>query len=285
MKHVLFIFCSVLIICTSVAYSQADIDYECRISEKFKSPVHSVVNIKFPDGTKDMLNSDTSKLVQFVKTGYFNQAGDYLLTVNFSVGDSINETTDYGFTLNNKELEVEIFLSIGYSKKIVKVNEKRVEKQLIPKGYISVSKIYNSPESVSLVLDSIKESKPHSGPFFSLINNSSDTLYGEYLPGYFWGGLHYEDNDSLWQKELIADIDLLFKTEPPLLPGSSSIASVGSFGIRAKGKIKAGNYRYTLYYSLMEPDLGYSLYKDKDNFEWWAKTNEFYKLVYRFKVE
>jgi hypothetical protein len=104
--------------------------------------------------------------------------------------DSINETTDYGFTLNNKEINVAIYVSYEY---FWTVNENRHwdGKPKIPMGSICIAKTYNSLESISIVLDSTKSSKYCSGPFFRLTNNSKDTLYGNYSPGYFWGTRGY----------------------------------------------------------------------------------------------
>lgn len=70
-------------------------------------------------------------------------------------------------------------------------------------------------------------SKDHS---LKIKNNSKDTLYGEYLPGYFWGTLSYIRNDSILATRT-GRIDYTFDNPPPLYPDSVKIATVGSFGL------------------------------------------------------
>ena len=107
-------------------------------------------------------------------------------------------------------------------------SSKWVETRRTNKGYISVIRYLIPPETVEIQLGI--NQRVGLTPIFDLVNNSSDTLYGEYLPGYFWGQISYLINDSTWSRKIVGHIDLNFKNIDPLYPGSSSIATVGSFG-------------------------------------------------------
>ena len=122
---------------------------------------------------------------------------------------------------------------------------------------------------------------PYFGPFFKIKNNSHETFYGEYLPGYFWGTLSYIRNDSILRTS-IGHIDTDFIDSPPLYPKSTKIATVGSFGLSRK--LKSFEYRFEVLLK-KKYEVIWNIYKEQPNFVWEESTNEYFKLKYDFKVD
>ena len=127
-----------------------------------------------------------------------------------------------------------------------------------------------------------KLTKQHNILYFIIKNNSKDTLYGEHLPGYFWGTLSYRKNDStLFTK--IGILDYMFVDSPPLYPDSIKYATVGSFGLTKK--LVPFEYRFEVMLADKRQSQGIGVYKELKHIIWWAGTKNYYKLKYDFKVD
>ena len=266
-----------------ISFGQVDLRFDYGYSDDFIQPIYSEIKMQFPNKKIDKLYSDTLKSVELLKQDYFLFSGNYLLTINFSDNNLVKDSAEYSFAINGLETDISISIDFHYNEKLYKVNDQWIKKEKIPKGYISVTKYYESPESIKISLENLESTDGYKAPFFRLINNSRDTLYGEYLPGYFWGSLYISTNDSTWSRKKIGTIDTEFVDSPPLFPDSSKIATVGSFGVY--NKLPNFFYIYELLFSKNGNTHGLSKYLDNRCMEWWAITEEFYRLLYKFKIE
>lgn len=263
-------------------FGQIDLQFEYDYSDEFTKAVYSEIKMQFPNKMNDKLYADTLKSVEFTKADYFLISGNYFLSIYFSNNSGIRDSISYSFELDGTETDISIGISFRYYEKLYKENEQWIKKEKIPKGYISITKYYKSPESIKISLENLK-SEDYKGPFFKLINNSRDTLYGEYLPGYFWGSLYISLNDSTWSSKKIGVIDTEFVDSPPLYPDSSKIATVGSFGLYRN--LPNFFYKYELLLSKTGNSHSLSKYVDDNYMEWWTMTENFYRLTYKFKID
>lgn len=116
-----------------------------------------------------------------------------------------------------------------------------------------------------------------------LTNNTKETIYGRYLPYYYWGTLRSQTKSG-WGPDYFGELDLDFAERSLLTPGSVAIATVGSFGY--SNDLEKDHYRYKLLYSTEDKTNSWEI-KDSQNknFTWKCKTAKYYRLVYVFKVE
>jgi hypothetical protein len=152
-------------------------------------------------------------------------------------------------------------------------------------GHIVVTKYYKPAQNIEIQYIKMKDpDEYYKEPFFLLKNNSNDTIYGEYLPGYFWGAISYLREDSTWTNQFGGQIDYNFSSRPPLYPDSTTIASVASFGWR--NNLPKMHYKYRVLYSINKfYGHGLSKYLEKQSFVWWADTKSFYRLSYEFDIK
>jgi hypothetical protein len=270
-----------LLSCTRII-GQIDLQLNYSYSEDLNKTISSKIALQFPNRKTANLYADTLKSFELLKADYLSIPGSYLLTIYFSDNNTIRDSIDYGIVIDGKETDIEIDISFHYNERLQKVNNQWIKKEKIPKGYISVRKYFQPPESIKISLSNLESNDSFQGPFFRLVNNSRDTLYGEYLPGYFWGSLYISTNDSTWSRKKIGIIDTEFVDSPPLLPDSIKIATVGSFG--AYYKLPKCSYKYELLLSNTSTH-GLTKHIDNDCMEWWATTENFYRLIYKFKIE
>ena len=148
---------------------------------------------------------------------------------------------------------------------------------------ISVIKYYKPPKSIKLTLINL-EPADVKNPVFRLDNFSHDTLYGYFLPGYFWGALKHKLDNSTWSNKSYGTLDLNFVRRPPLYPDSSKIASVGTWGIDS---LQKGSYKYELAVSTMWNGVEGEVneYLDHDSIKWQAGVHKYYKLEYEFEIK
>ena len=273
-----------LVLISVKLFGQTDLKLNYKYSEDFKRPVFSVIKLHFPSGKIEKLYSDTLKKIDLFKPHYIEESGNYSLSVLFANNNLKTDSLTYDFKLNGKETDVKIDISFYIDRQRIRQGGQWLEKPPIPHGIIYVTKYYKAPKSVLINLDSTKlGDEDYKGPFFKLTNNSRDTIYGEYLPGYFWGTLSIQRNDSTWSRKYTGNIDMEFVGKPPLSPDSSRIATVGSFGMFKK--LAKTSYCYELLFTKDKKSRGASLYENHETFQWWAITDEFYRLKYKFKIE
>ena len=272
----------IFILMSSNLLGQTDLKFEYHCNKEFIRPIRTDIMLKFPNGRIEKLLSDTMRSLEYFKKGYFRKSGNYLLSIRSTGLDSKTVSTDYRFVLNGKENEVKIDISFHYNSKLSNENGNWNDKQVKTDALISVIKYYESPKSIELSLEDL-ESEDIPSPFLKLTNYSKDTIYGEYLPGYFWGSLSIGINDSTWTNKRIGIIDTELDNRRPLYPDSSTIATVGTWGY--KNHLIKNKYKFELLFTTNWFSRGLSKYKDTDSINWWAGTKEFYRLIYKFEIK
>lgn len=280
MRYVRFKYSLALLLLSSRLFGQIDLRFDYELSD-FRDIVKSDISLIIPNGNKVQLYFDTIKKYHDLKKNYFTQTGQYTVDCKYLINSKYIDSVCYSFELSGEENEIEISVDLGQDINSKWIKNKWTELSRKNKCYISIIKYFESPKSIKLKLANIESSEYYKGPFFTLINLSKDTIYGEHLPGYFWGSLSFI-NDSTRSRELIGQIDMNFVDMPPLFPDSSRIAMVGSFGLF--NKLSPSKYEYKLLFSRTGNTHGYKKYIDSVTTEWWAKTENFYRLIYDFEI-
>jgi hypothetical protein len=280
MRHIRFKYGLVLILLSSRLLGQIDLRFDYELSD-FRVIVKSDISLTIPNGNKVQLYLDTIKKYHDLKKNFFTQPGQYKLNCKYLINSKCIDSISYSFELNGDENEIELSVDLGQDINSKWIKNKWTELSRKNQCYISIVKYFESPESIKLKLANIESSEYYKGPFFTLTNSSKDTIYGEHLPGYFWGSLSFI-SDSIWSRELIGQIDLNFVDMQPLYPDSSRVAMVGSFGLF--NKLPPNKYEYKLLFSTTGNTHSYRKYLDNITSEWWAKTESFYKLIYEFEI-
>jgi hypothetical protein len=204
----------------------------------------------------------------------FLSENEYILSVEI-IG---KETLDYPFTLLGNETDIEI--NVNFNAKYDLFSEHKSKEN----GRVEILKYYNFIHNLDIqYLPNLKGSEYYKSPFFSLKNNSNDTIYGEHLTGYFWGSISFL-KDSVWSNDYFGMLDYNFAGALPLFPDSVTITQVGSFGWR--NDLPKNHYKYTLLYTTDKNiSRGAKRYLETDNFVWWARTTKYYRLMYEFDIE
>ena len=266
-------------------YERNDINFSFELGDEIASTSKARILLKTPK--KEILNlfTDTISKYEFSKRHYFKSKGKYTLSIYFESKTYGADSLNYDFKLNGMELNVSISISFDYRERLIKQKDIYVEGNKVLNGYIRLNKYYDTPETIEIQFDADEcGNEFYHGPFFTIKNNSLDTLYGEHLPGYFWGTLSFMRNDSIL-RTFIGILDYNFVDSPPLYPDSTKVATVGSFGIPRK--LIPFEYRFEVMLSKEYQGMGngIGIYKEQPNFDWWAGTKEYYKLKYDFKID
>lgn len=263
-------------------YGQNDFKFSYECGNEIKRPFKTKILLKHPDNTTSNLLIDTVSKYNFSEMNYLKFKGKYTLSIWFETDDYGKDSLEYDFDLNGNEIISDISVSFDFSERLIKKGDIFIKGNKVLNGYIRVNKYYSAPKSIDILLG--KENlgdEYYKGPFFEIKNNSSDTLYGEHLPGYFWGTLSYIRNDSTLYT-CIGNIDYEFGDSPPLYPDSTKYATVGSFGLSRT--LTPFEYRFEVLLAKKWQSQGIGVYKERQNIDWWAGTKEYYKLIYDFKV-
>ena len=258
------------------AHGQCDMQITYTVQD-LKSPVLGTLKLIRPDGTTTTLFKSKSK--QGIIDCRLEQKGEYRLIVSLDGKSSFKESMAQEFSINGEELRVETSIILRLEDKDLRDWKCR---ESIPSGHFLITKYSNPSPLVSMkylyTMTGKKGEFP--GPYFSVINESQDTLYGEWLDGYFWGRL------SVWKdggyKALGIRIDTTWIEQPPLYPNSEITALVGSFG----RFIPYGKYRFDLYYSTERSNKGsMSLLRETSSFRWWGAVENWHLLTCDFEVD
>lgn len=255
------------------ANGQCDMQVSYAVKD-LQTPVHGTVKLTCPDGKSTVILSDTCNKEDV--TCRLDQRGNYRLSV--SLDGASTESWEQSFRITGEEYRVETKIHFRLEPKDMRDWNCR---DSISSGHFLITK-YSAPSPLVRIKYSHTTSGQQGefpGPFFHVINQSQDTLYGEWLPGYFWGNL------SVWKDEgyttLGAVIDTNFVDQPPLAPGSNTMAWVGSFG----RVIPYGKYRFSLYYSTEGSPKGSTrLLSETDSFRWWGAVENWHLLSCDFEV-
>jgi len=274
---------SLLLLMGMTLYGQNDIHFSYECSDKINSPTKASILLKSPDNEISNLFTDKVNNYNFSEKNYFKSKGKYTLSISFEAEKYGKDSLDYDFELNGFEIITVISVAFDYRERLIKKGDIFVKGENVLNGYIRLGKYYDTPKSVNIELDKKNTGdEDFEGPFFKIKNNSKDTLYGEHLPGYFWGTLSYLRNDSILMTK-IGILDYEFVGSPPLYPDSTKIATVGSFGLTKK--LIPFEYRFEVMLADKWQSQGIGVYKERQNFIWWAGTKKNYKLKYDFKVD
>jgi len=280
-KITLYIFSFLAFLMGETLYGQNDIHFSYECEAGVSKPAKARILLKSPDNKIFTLFADTVNEYEFYEKNYFKSNGKYILSVWFEDAKHVKDSLNYDFELSGKEIITLISISLDYRERLIKKGEIYVKGEKVLNGYIRVNKHYDAPKTVVIQIDSNEIGNEFRGPFFTIKNNSKDTLYGEHLPGYFWGTLSYIRNDSILSTR-IGNLDYNFVDSPPLYPNSTKIATVGSFGFT--NKLKPFEYRFEVLLAKKWQPKGVGVYIERQNFIWWAGTKEYYKLKYDFIV-
>ena len=270
MKLRIFI-CSILFSfsLSSVAQTKLNFKYDCSNSVE---TTRVFVYLKYSNNKIELLN-DTVRLFE-KSLNIPAKETNYILSVEFENKTIGKEALNYPFTLVGNETDVEI--NVGFDRN----NWLKKES-----GSIKVVKYFKSNHILEIhYFPKMKGNEYFKAPFFMLKNNSNDTIYGQYISGYFWGSISFLV-DSIWSREIFGMLDYNFAGGSPLFPDSVTVAQVGSFGWR--NELPKVRYKYTLLYTTDRRSVGGGVrqYLEKDNFVWWADTKKYYRLIYEFDVK
>ena len=264
-------------------YGQNDLHFSYECKDKIISPIMTKILLKSPDKEIFNLFADTVSNFDFLEKNYFKSKGKYTISISFVTENSGKDSIDYDFDMSGAEIITDISIGFDYRERLIKKGEIYIKGEKVINAYIRINKYFNAPKSIDIALD--KENlgdEYYKGPFFKIKNNSNDTLYGEHLPGYFWGTLSYIRNDSIL-KTKIGILDYEFVDSPPLFPDSTKYATVGSFGLTKR--LMPFEYRFEVMLADKWQSQGIGIYKERKNIVWWAGTKNYYKLKYDFKVD
>lgn len=251
------------------------IDYSVK---DIQSTCYGTLRMLHPDGKSTILLDDTIKQMQ--KEIHLEQLGEYRLTAIFSNVKSGKDSLERTFMLTGEEYKVEAIAHFQREKK--DLSDWKC-KDSITSGRFTITK-YSKPSplvKIKFLRNSLGENDEFSGPHFLVKNESRDTLYGEWLPGYFWGSLSkWVDDDYVGNH--VGHIDTTWNEEPPLYPDSTKMAWVGSFGV----KVRPGKYRFNLYYSTENKIKGSaSLVSETNSFRWWSSVQNWHLLTCEFETK
>ena len=200
----------------------------------------------------------SSKKIQIDKYGNYR--------LNLYYKHSLNNVAVVPFCISGKEIKSEIKIELANNKDSIIF-------------WVSVLRIMPPHKKVSIKLKNgniVGES-----PIFEIHNKSKQEIYGQFLPGYFWGKMLPFGSDPFPDRPG-ARIDFNFERKGPLRAGETAIATIGSFGRR---KIDSpGKYAFFCYYSLNPGGFGYSVIRDSDKIKWNVKNRELYQLKSQFNV-
>lgn len=262
-------------------YGQNRMNFSYKCENEIKRPFKSRILLKLPKDKTYKLFSDTINEFNYSTKGFFKTKGKYTISIFFETEKYGKDSIDYNFELNGTEINTTISVSFDFRERLYKKGDIYEKGDKTLNGYIRINKYYEAPEKVKIELDKEqKEDEFYKGPFFKIKNNSKDTLYGEHLPGYFWGTLSYLRNDSILATR-IGVLDYEFVGSPPLYPDSTKIATVGSFGLHRN--LVPFNYRFEVMLAKKWQSQGIGVYEERKNFGWWAGMKEYYKLKYDLK--
>ena len=276
MKQIFAIFILILSNVISVK-GQCDmlVDYSV---ENIPSTSHGTLRMLLPDGKSTILLDDTVK--QTKKEYHLEQLGEYRLTAVFFSALSGRDSLERIFTLTGEEYKVETI--VHFSRELKDLFDWK-SKDSINSGRFTIT-MYSHPSplvKMKYIRSSTGENNEFPGPLFIVKNESRDTLYGEWLPGYLWGTL-YKWVDGEYVGNHSGQICTTWADEPPLYPDSVKPAWVGSSGAR----IPPGKYRFNLYYSTENNIKGAAtkIY-ESDTFRWWSSVQNWHLLTCEFETK
>lgn len=223
-----------------------------------------------PDREVKVLCDATQKAL--IKTMLLEQRGDYQLELTIQINEYIDSTTRV-ISIDSTMKSVSIDLDVRTQDDV---------EEPISVGVRLIKALTSSPlVTIEYLGYHTGEDGEYPGPFFTITNKSQNTLYGEHLPGYFWGWVSYLFENKAVRKKG-GRICTTFDDRPPIYPGMKGQAYVGSFGC----KLQAGKYRFTVFYAVNGwPIRAIPNIKKTASMVWYFSEENWYVLDCDFVVE
>lgn len=279
MLYKIILFCFLAILFVSEIRAESSLNLRINISEDFNKDLKSEVSIRLPNGKTDQLYFDKLNTFESYKKNFFQISGDYELIITFKHSSPKEEVIKHSFNVDLNEQSIDLNIRFRMSR-VWDRESRSLTSEYIARGYISINKYYNTIDGVVLQPNDLEPSDDYRGPYFTIMNKSDKIIYGEFLPGYFWGRLYSLNEDLTIRNKLYFRIDLNFTRREPLMQNSSRIATVGSFGY--SNQLDAGLYRFKLLYKLDDRNHSHRKLNSKGDFEWWISEEELYTVTYDF---
>ncbi len=280
MKIIHFVFIALLFLNGINAQGQNKMHFSFGYDAEITTSTEARITASIPNGRVVHLYSGTLAKYELTDKKNFTLKGKYTISVYFKASKYGQDTVVYDFELKGTEIETLISIDFDFRNKLVKKGDIYEKEKKVLNGYIRINKYYKPPKTITIKpYKDNSNLKSNKAPIFKIKNNSTDTLYGEHLPGYFWGTLSYLKNDSICYKTT-GQLDYNVWETYPLYPDSTKIASVGTFGLT--NKLKHYDYRFEVMVAKKWQPTKIEIYKEHNNFIWRAVTKEYYRLQYDF---
>ena len=262
-------------IAIGIASAKAQCDMSILYENKLQEVVHTSLRMTLPDGENVLLLDDTTeyKYASF----HLEQKGEYRIMAFFSGNESGNDSLDKIFILTGDEYSIQTNLQFQLKRNDFPYS--RNEDFLVECWF--ALKLFSKPSPDVHIRFNYYSNDEIPGPFFEVINNSNDTLYGEWLPGFFWGTVSFWDG-SAYFGNLGGRIDLNFEGLSPLLPNDTTHAWVGSFG----RSLRPGKYRFNVYYSTEDKRMHSAAFERENmKFRWYTNVSKWHLLTNEFEIK
>ena len=238
--------------------------------------VRARLSLVSPDGKNCVLLNDTARRTD--RQYRLEQLGEYRLMASFYSDKYGCDSLERSFWLRGDELEVATDLSFARGRK--NLSDWQCRDSLNSCRFTIEKRYQSSPQVKINYLPNVKGE--NGAPCFSIKNESRDTLYGEWLPGYFWGTLSYNVNGK-YVGNYMGQICTSWAPAPPLYPDSVKSAWVSSFRTL---QLKSGKFRFNVWYSTTEEMRNsVPLACEREKFRWWSKVQDWYLLQCDFEVK
>lgn len=262
-------------IAIGIASAKAQCDMSILYENNLQEVVHASLRMTLPDGENVLLLDDTAeyKYASF----HLEQKGEYRIMAFFSGNESGKDSLEKSFILTGDEYSIETNLQFELKKN--DFPNSRNEESFVECWF--TFKLFSKPSPDVHIRFKYYSNDEIPGPFFEVINNSNDTLYGEWLPGFFWGRVSFWDGNAYFGN-LGGKIDLNFEGLSPLLPNDTTHAWVGSFG----RSLRPGKYRFNVYYSTEDKRM-HSVAFERENMKlrWYTNVSKWHLLTNEFEIK
>lgn len=254
----------ILVILVALAAHIVPVHGQCDM--RIVKDLSATVRLYLPDGESFLLEQGAVPL---------EQPGEYRLTVSIASTDSLVSS----FMLTGEEDSIVTKITLQRERK--NLNDWRC-RDSITSCHLTITK-YSKPSplvSIRYLYYAIGEHDEFPGPFFTIRNESRDTLYGQWLPGYFWGTVSVW-NGKEYVGNLFGNICTSWNSKPPLYPDTEKYAWIASFG-RA---LPVGKYRFNVYYSTKDEQMNTArLVRETDSMRWWCNVQDWHLLTCEFEL-
>lgn len=268
-KYILIILCLVSMSAMLKAQRKA-LEFSCNVSSKdFPTGLEASISVKSPDGLKTEIPADRETIIPLTKEGFYE-----IYCCFHSLEFGIDTISRKVLFRDDDVLGIKVKLHYG---KESKFNSSDATSW----GSLLIQRILKADPDIKLSYKQYSSERDYCGPIFTIENNSSNTLYGRYLPGYFWGEYaHIVDGEEGVFRA--GTVDSCFVERDPLNPGESKEALIGSFGHH----LPPGTYRFKLIYLTNHDYFDSStLIQENDHHKWFYSMHDGYQISCDFVIK